>query len=271
MHITSLGHFRAINKLNYPFYLKIYYFISSLIESFCLKQIYNNTKFVVDSPLVGTELSEATGHDINFKYIPNGVATTKFKPLENKKSLKRELQIPTDKMVFLAVGRLSYPKKLFTMVTVFDKLQKKVNNCVLIICGNGELEDQLKDYVRVKDIKNIEFRGFIPHDELPFWYGCADYYITTSGYEGQPLTLLEAMACGLPCIVSNIPNMQIVDHAQCGIVVDFSDKEHAAKKIISYIMQDNSKHSINARKYAVENLDWNIIANRYLEEFYIQT
>jgi 1,2-diacylglycerol 3-alpha-glucosyltransferase len=267
MHVTSLGHFRATKKLEYPSYLRFYYFLSSLVEIFSIEQIYNHTRFVVDSPQVGNELSNIKGFDVNYRYIPNGVDTNQFKPLKNRRTLRKELHIPADKIVLIAVGRLSLPKKLFTMIDYFNEVQKKLGNCVLIICGNGELNNKLKGYVHNKGIKNVEFRGFIPNNQLPLWYGCADYYLMSSGYEGQPLTLLEAMASGLPCIVSDIPNLQIVEDANCGIVVNFSNKDTAVKQIIDYIGKDNAEHANNARKYAKENLDWDIIADKYLQEF----
>ena len=89
----------------------------------------------------------------------------------------------------------------------------------------------------------------------------------TSKYEGQPLTLLEAMSSGLFCIVSNIPNLRIVEDAKCGSIVDFGDIEKAAEGIIEYFEMDNLGHSKNAREYAVNNLNWKIIAEKYLEEF----
>jgi len=79
------------------------------------------------------------------------------------------------------------------------------------------------------------------------------------------VTLIIASS-GLPCIVSDIPNLRIVKDAKCGIVIDFSDEEKAAEEIIDYLERDNSEHSKNAREYAVKNLDWKIIAGRYLEE-----
>jgi glycosyltransferase involved in cell wall biosynthesis len=89
----------------------------------------------------------------------------------------------------------------------------------------------------------------------------------TSNYEGAPLTLYEAMASGLPCIVSDIPNLDIVQQSNCGIVVNFDDVETAAKKILTYMEKNISEHSDNARKFAEKELDWGIIAQRYKEMF----
>jgi glycosyltransferase involved in cell wall biosynthesis len=125
----------------------------------------------------------------------------------------------------------------------------------------------MKRYVSDESIPNVIFVGFVEYNSLPDYYSCADYYIMTSEYEGQPLTLLEAMASGLPCIVSDIPNLNIVKDANCGVVLDFSDKEEAVRQIINYIGKDNAQHSLNARKYAVGILDWRIIAEKYLSEF----
>lgn len=68
-------------------------------------------------------------------------------------------------------------------------------------------------------------------------------------------------------VVSNIPNLRIVEDANCGIIVDFNDVEKAIEEIIKYLKGDNSDHSKNAREYALKNLDWRIIAEKYLSEF----
>ncbi len=142
-----------------------------------------------------------------------------------------------------------------------------IEKSTLIIAGKGNKLNQLKEYAANKNISNIKFMGFIDDDYLPSLYSCSNYFLMTSEYEGQPLTLLEAMASGLPCIVSEIPNLRIVEKADCGIVVDFSHVEKAAHKIIDYINQDNSEHGKNGRKYAEEYLDWSIIAEKYLKQF----
>ncbi len=101
----------------------------------------------------------------------------------------------------------------------------------------------------------------------PKLLSASDYYILISKYEGQPLTLLEAMASGLKCIVSDIPNLQmIIDDADCGISLDIQG-ESVPKQIIEYLESDNMQDGKNARSYAVENFDWEIIADKYLDEF----
>ena len=96
----------------------------------------------------------------------------------------------------------------------------------LCIAGKGELIEETKDLAKRMGLCKVLFLWHVAHDrDLPDLYACADYCIMTSKYEGgmPPLTLAEAMASGLPCIVSDIPNLGIVKNADCGIVVAFDE------------------------------------------------
>jgi len=107
----------------------------------------------------------------------------------------------------------------------------------------------------------------VDDQDLPDLYACADYYIMTSKYEGgmPPLTLAEAMASGLPCIVSDIPNLAIVKDADCGTIVDFTDLSVALNDILDYLKLDHHSHGVNARNFATSSLDWEIITEDYLQ------
>lgn len=269
VHVTTLGHFKASYKLKYNIFLKIYYLLSSLIEIYSFKKLKATTLFITDSPKVSQELIGIVGNKVNPIYIPNGVNTCRFKPINDTKMLRNMFGIPESKKVFLTVGRLIYQKKLFLMIDIFSQILCYDDNCFLVIAGKGKLYSKLKDYISSNNIKNVYLIGFVSDVDLPSLYSCADFYIMTSEYEGQPLTLLEAMASGLPCIVSDIPNLRmIVEDARCGIIVDFLDKERAVFNIVEYIRKDNSIHGINARKYAENKLDWSVIAEKYLGEFH---
>ena len=262
--IHTTYHGKIIPKLN-P---KIYYKIASKIEKYCLNKMNEKARFTGVDINVCKELEEIGIDREKITYIPNGVDTGIFKPSDNKKMLRKKFGIPEDDLILLSLGRLTEAKQPLKLIEVFSVIEKEIKNVALVIAGKGELLDTTKELVRQKELKNVIFLGYVDHEkEAPVLYACSDYYIMTSKYEGQPLTLLEAMASGLPCIVSDIPNLRIVEDAGCGIIVDFGDTRKAAADIIGYLHRDNSEHSRNAREYAVNNLDWKIIAGRYLEEF----
>lgn len=236
------------------------------------KKFYNNNnnidcRFTAVSPQVCNELEEIGIIKEKITYIPNGVNTNLFTPSNAQKILRKKFGIPEDDLIVLSLGRLTEVKQPLKLIKVFSVIEEKMKDITLVIAGKGELLEKTKELAEQKKLKNVIFLGYVDEKDKPDMYACSDYYIMSSKYEGQPLTLLEAMSSGLPCIVSNIPNLRIVEDAGCGIVVDFDDTEKAVERIIGYLRRDNLEHSKNAREYAVNNLNWKIIAERYLKEF----
>jgi len=246
---------------------EMYYRIASKLEKRALNRFQKKFRFTGVSLEVCNELTGIGVSKEKITYIPNGVDTELFKPSNNKKLLRRKFGIPEEDLVILSFGRVTKTKQPQKLIEVFSAIEKEMKNVTLVIAGKGELLNKTKEFVKQKRLKKVRFLGYVDEEDKPDLYACSDYYIMTSKYEGQPLTLLEAMASGLPCIVSDIPNLRLVEDARCGIIVDFGDEEKAAKEITEYLERDNSEHSKNAREYAVKNLDWKIIARRYLEEF----
>ncbi|MDW7726659.1 MAG: glycosyltransferase family 4 protein [Candidatus Methanoperedens sp.] len=262
IHSTYYG--KMIKKLN-PI---VYYNISSKIERYCLNKINKIINFTGVSSQVCKELEYIGIAEKRIIYLPNGADTKRFHHITDKNNLRKIFGIPEDDIIILSLGRLTEVKKPKKLIEVFPLIEKEIKDVTLVIAGNGELLDVIKELIKQKKLEKVKLLGYVDNEKTaPNLYACSDYYIMTSEYEGQPLTLLEAMASGLPCIVSDIPNLKIVEDANCGIVVDFSDEEKAAQKILNYIKEDNSIHARNARKYAEDNLDWSIIAGKYLKEF----
>jgi len=247
---------------------EIYYKIASKIEKYCLNKIDRKIRFTAVGLNVCEELEEIGIDRQRITYIPNGVDIERFKPSKNKKTLRKKFRIPEDDLIILSLGRLTDPKQPQKLIEAFSMIERNIKNVTLVIAGRGELLTKTKKFAKEKKLKNVKFLGYVNHEkDTPDLYACSDYYIMTSKYEGQPLTLLEAMSSGLPCIVSDIPSLRIVKDVNCGLIVDFNDMEKTVERIIEYLGRDNSDHSRNAREYALKNLDWKIIAKRYLEEF----
>jgi glycosyltransferase involved in cell wall biosynthesis len=262
IHATYYGHGKMIQGLNPRIYNKI----ASKIERYCLNKM-NKAQFTAVSRRDCDDIKEA-GINCKITYIPNGVDNEQFKPSDTKKLLREKFELPENNLVILSVGRLVRHKQPQKLIEMFSVIEKKIKNITFVIAGKGDLFKPLKKYTMKKDIKNIKFLGFVPDNDLPDLYACSDYFIIASKYEGgEPvLTVAEAMASGLPCIVSNIPNLRFIKGAKSGIVVDFNNVEKAAEEIIKYLSKDNSDHLENVREYTVNNFDWKIIAGMYLEE-----
>ena len=256
------------HEKDFPLHLRLYYLIASAIDNICLNKLKKSTnvRFTAVGWGVFQGLNQIGINKTQIAHIPNGVNLSKFKP-HNQVS-NNKFKFSKRDIVILSVGRLNEIKQPLKLVNLFAQMSIKMNNLTLVIAGSGELHDQVQKLVKMENLNNVKILGHVDYEELPDLYACSDYYIITSRYEGQPLTLLEAMASGLKCIVSDIPNLKIIiENANCGISIDLDDIEDATKDLVEYIRSDNDIHSINAREYAKINFDWNKIAIKYLEEF----
>jgi len=198
------------------------------------------------------------------EFIPNGVDPDLIDAVEEPLDLLGSPKI-------LYVGRLAAIKGVNKILQVFSIVVKKFSDAHVYIVGEGPEETKLKQLSNSLGIMdNVHFEGFKPPGKDVYrYYKSSDLFVMASQKEGAcpPIAIIEAMASGLPCIVSDIPGLRIVEDAKCGIVVNFNNVEKAAEKIVEYLKRGDPCHSRNAREYAVKNLDWKIIAGRYLEEF----
>ena len=130
--------------------------------------------------------------------LHNYIDTKMFEPLESDKF--------KDRVVF--IGRLTQQKNLYNLIDAIVK-----TNLRLDIYGQGELQDELELYAQ-KEGAQVTFKGIISNSELPAILNQYHYFILPSKYEGMPKALLEAMACSLICIGTNVKgiNEVIVDN-----------------------------------------------------------
>lgn len=267
MHSTYYG--MNLRRVGDTRFLRLFYQVISKIEEFCLTRMSKKTVFTGVGQPVCDELEMMGIEKDRIHYVLNGADIRQYRPVTDKKTPRKKFGIPEDSVAILSIGRLTPQKRPQVMIDVFSVLTGKMENLKLCIAGKGELLDFTKKYVMENEIPNVIFLGYADDSALPDLYACSDYYIITSIYEGgmPPLTLSEAMASGLPCIVSDIPNFMIVHDADCGIVVNFEDPGRAANEILDYIGKDTSRHAINARTYAIQFLDWKNITHDYLRIF----
>jgi teichuronic acid biosynthesis glycosyltransferase TuaC len=180
--------------------------------------------------------------------LPNGVDLTLFCP-GDRASFRTDLRLKG--LVLLSVGNLIPLKGHDLAIEALSHLPE----ARLLIVGDGPERSSLQkraNHLAVAD--RVDFLGSMPQDALPKVYAAADVLILASRHEGCPNVLLEAMACGTPVIVSDVPGMrEIVKSPQIGrLVVDRTAQSFALA--VQQMTYDASSR-IRVRRYA-EKFGW---------------
>ena len=150
--------------------------------------------------------------------LPNYIDTDLFKPIKSKKY--------DDRIVF--VGRLNNEKNIFNLISAIAK-----TDFTLDIYGKGELREALEGHAKSERAR-VNFMGTVPNQELPDIFNHYKYYILPSYFEGMPKTLLEAMACGLVCIGTDVDGInEVIKDGVNGVLARRTDVVSLAEAIQS--------------------------------------
>jgi len=183
--------------------------------------------------------------------IPNYVESDVFKPMNMAKK----------KGSICFVGRLTKEKNLFSLLEALKDLPY-----ALSIIGSGGQEEQLKDFAN-KDGIDVNFLGNIPNHELPKILNQHELFILQSLWENMPKALLEAMACGMPVIGTNVKGInELIEHDKTGILCN-TDSNSIREAIITLMEDGELKEKLgkNARRTIVENYSLDSLAEKELK------
>ena len=120
----------------------------------------------------------------------------------SKEELKKEIGLESKKII-LFVGRLAPEKNISLLISAYNQLKKKHPEAALIIVGDGPKAKDLKAQVRELSITDVLFSGYIGFPELMKYYKMADVFVLPSVYEPWGLVVNEALAFGLPVVISD--------------------------------------------------------------------
>lgn len=151
-------------------------------------------------------------------YVPGvGIDTSQYNLSEKSREEKRrELNIPLDAFLLISVGELNRNKNNSVIISAMEKLKNK--NVYYILCGVGEKESELKEQAdKAGLLENIRFLGY--RNDVKELYEAADCFVMPSYREGLSRSAMEAMASGLPCILSDIRgNRDLIENGSGGFL-----------------------------------------------------
>ena len=139
-------------------------------------------------------------------------------------------------------------KGIDILISAFKQVGDKFPFLRLIIVGKGPQEKYLKSMVENQGINNVVFLGIVNHQKIPEILNCADLFVLPSAFEGTPLAVLEALACGVPVISFDVGDIsRIITDGLNGYLVKNRTSKALARAIISGI-ETRSKMQRNCRK-----------------------
>ena len=181
-----------------------------------------------------------------------GLDLNRFVPLkeEEKEAVRKELHLNDGDVFAITVGNLIKRKNQITLIEAVNRLDNP--HFHLFICGDGQCYDELKKAAGDLGIRSqVHFLGF--RKDVEKLCGAADIFLFASVQEGLPVSVMEAMACGLPIVASKIRgNSDLIDSGKGGYLVRPTDADGFAKAIVSVIK--NRKKAESMENYNFEKI-----------------
>ena len=243
---------------NYPYidYKMKFNFVKATI------MIWSHIKFIRSNQKVCFSCSKSVSQEfkknnIDISYVQNGVDTQYYHPIEDNEieKLKQLLGFNSKKRIFITSGNLIKRKNMETVINAFNKFNDQ-NNFILIIAGDGPDLKKLKELAS----KDIYFLGHISN--LVQYLQISDYFISASLAEGLPYTVLEAMACGLPAMLSKIPSHLELYENKKGLFFEPKNIKELTK-LMSEVSNNKVMKAYDSLKIIQESFTAKIMSKKY--------
>jgi len=190
------------------------------------------------------------GIDLNkIRTLLLGVDTAEFNPSRRDDKIRRTLGTESSQPIVISTRTLAPIYNLETLVKAISLVLAEMPQAKFVIAGTGEHQGYLKELARVQGISNsTKFIGWIPRTELPKYLSSSDIYVSSSLSDGTSNSLLEAMACELAPIVTDIPaNQPWINDGENGFLFPTRDYKTLASKIIYLLNNEEVRKNFGRR------------------------
>lgn len=172
--------------------------------------------------------------------------------------------------VFLSNRNLEALYGVDTLLRAFALIQEQVPEAVLTVVGYGSQREALESLKDELKLRNISFTGRIAHEDIYQHYSASDIFLNASRIDNQPLSIIEAFACGLPVVTTDaggIPYM--VTDGETGFVVRVDDHEALANRAVDLLTRQNTAMAMVHRAHAeCEKYTWAVVGEQWLNLYH---
>jgi len=201
--------------------------------------------------------------------FPWGVDLALFRPVDKEKAKET---LGFDKRFTIVHTRSWAPRYgVDVMLEGFRRALEAIPDLHLVMLGGGSQADAVKMYRKDNHLENsITLAGYQTNDKLMLYYQAADAYLSASHVDGSSVALLEAMACGTPAIVSDIPsNLEWVINGENGWVFREDDPGALASSLAAafHAKGNSDRYRMAARQKTEKDADWTKGVDKLLETY----
>ena len=199
--------------------------------------------------------------------IPFGVDTSIFNPNVSGEAIRKKLRIKKNDIVIISTRFFfNHHYNVECLIKAIPLIQKKHKNVRFLIKGAGPLENYLKRLTQKLNVsKNVRFVGLVPHDAIAQYLSAADIYVSTCFIDSTSVSLLEAMACGLAPVVTDIPgNREWIEDGINGFLFPPRDSGVLAEKLIQLVEDKRLRESFGRICFQIvkERAEWRECVSR---------
>ena len=244
-------------KENITFYGRIKIFIYSHLERFVINKV--DKVIIVSQERYNFYTSKYPNNYKKFIFIPPFIDNNKFFCRQDKEFLREKYGLLKDDIVLLYIGRIVKEKNIDLVVKSFKNLNKVKNskNLKLLLVGNGIFKEKIETIINNEKIENVFLINEMSHNLIPEIINCANIFILVSSFEGTPISVLEALSCGIPVVASKVGELpKLIFNGVNGYLINnFSELELI--NAINYIIKINPepyKCVKSAKEYWASNV-----------------
>lgn len=202
--------------------------------------------------------------------IQNGIDLSRSHTQITKDKLRKNYGFNKDEIIAINIGSLTEQKNQKILINAMKILTGKGTNIRLLIAGKGPLRSSIVDKISALELESsVELLGC--REDIPALLKASDLFIFPSLWEGLPVVLLEALACGIPVVASDIPaHRKILQEGRLGWLTQILNPGEIADTI-SFVLNNYisaEEKVIKAQKVVLENFTIERMAQSYLNSYF---
>lgn len=182
--------------------------------------------------------------------IPNGISQLIYAPgLDSKETIRRRLGLPPFGKLVIGIGRMCPQKDFATTLDTMALLtqREQIGPIHCLLCGEGDAKQRLMQQARQRGLDGtVHFLG--ARTDIPELLRASDVFLSTSRYEGMPLTVLEALSAGIACVLSDIEEHRELAAAMPGCLFAARNAEAMANAVVTALEGPADPHLLLAQR-----------------------